>query len=232
MAIDTTITPPPPPPPPPAARPGRRAAGPTAAPSSVRVRRRWGRFAAGATLALLGAWISAMLFVSVGNRVEVVAVARDVDKFGKLEKDDLRTVRVAADPSIDTIAASQLDELVGRYAAVDLTPGTLLSPKQLVRKDAQVVAPDESVVGIELDPGDAPASLLEGGTDVLVVIGPKGTGGGEAPRAVPGWLLRINDTDEDSGKRLVDVVVSESSAPDVAAASADDRVTLAALEVD
>src|ERR687893_2178446 len=55
---------------------GRRTPTPVAAsPGGLPTRRRWGRFAAGVTLALLGAWVFAAIYVSAGERVEVIAIA-------------------------------------------------------------------------------------------------------------------------------------------------------------
>src|SRR5687768_13815590 len=67
---------------------GRRGPAPvSSSPGGLPTRRRWGRFAAGVTLALLGAWVFAALYVSAGERVEVVALARDVPMFQAIEED-------------------------------------------------------------------------------------------------------------------------------------------------
>ncbi|HEY8527848.1 MAG TPA: SAF domain-containing protein [Acidimicrobiales bacterium] len=209
----------------------RRAALPAASSAEgLPARRRWGRVAAGAVLALLGGWIFASLYVSAGERVEVLAVASDVDRFEQIERDDLRTVRVAADPGVDTIDADEADDLVGRYAAVDLRRGSLLSPSQLLAEDARVVADDEAVVGAMLAPGDVPQGALAGGIDVMVVIRPPNTAPDAEVEQVPGWLLAFGDADENTGDREVSLVVPETAAPDVAAAASDERVAVVALE--
>ena len=96
------------------------------APSGLPARRRWGRVAAGGVLALVGAWTAASLYASAGERVEVVVVAGEVDRFEEIARDDLKVVRVAADPGVDTIPGADLDDLVGRVAATDLSDGVLL----------------------------------------------------------------------------------------------------------
>ena len=78
-----------------AARPGL---GVPVAPSGLPARRRWGRVAAGGVLALVGAWTAASLYASAGERVEVVVVAGEVDRFEEIARDDLKVVRVACGP--------------------------------------------------------------------------------------------------------------------------------------
>src|SRR5262245_60401267 len=91
---------PPPPPPPPGdagalrARQLRAAAVPPAALPQAPHRRRWGRIVAGAVLVLLGGLVTASMFVSAGNRVEVIGLANDVAKNETIEADDLTRVRV------------------------------------------------------------------------------------------------------------------------------------------
>jgi SAF domain-containing protein len=209
----------------------RRAALPTATSAEgLPARRRWARVAAGAVLALLGGWVFASLYVSAGERVEVLAVAHDVDRFETVDRDDLRTVRVAADPDVDTVDASDADDIVGRAAATDLREGSLLSPSQLVAEDARLVGDNEAVVGAELAPGDIPEGALAGGIDVMVVLGPADTAPGGEVDQVPGWLLEFGDPDENTGDRRVSLVVPEDRAADVAAAASDERVAVVALE--
>ncbi|HLM64769.1 MAG TPA: SAF domain-containing protein [Acidimicrobiales bacterium] len=208
----------------------RRAALPTSTnPEGLPARRQWARVAAGAALALLGGWIFASLYVSAGERVEVLAVAEQVDRFETIEADDLRTVRVAADPGVETIDADQADELVGRAAATDLLPGSLLSPAQVVPADTRLVSDNEAVVGAELGPRDAPEGLV-GGVDLFIVIRPEDTvtGGGEEVR-VEGWLRDVGDADENTGDRQVSLVVPRTQAADVSSAAADERLSLVAL---
>lgn len=208
----------------------RRAAlpAPTTA-EGLPARRQWARVAAGAALALLGGWIFASLYVSAGERVEVLAVAQPVDRFDVIQNGDLRTVRVAADPGVDTIDADEADELVGRAAATDLIPGSLLSPDQVVAVGTRLVAANEAVVGAELGRGDAPEGL-QGGIDVMIVLRPRdnATGEGEETR-VDGWLREVGDPDDNTGDRQVSLVVPQAQAADVSAAASDERLSLVAL---
>jgi hypothetical protein len=215
-------------PPPPRSRLGRRPSEPVvSSPQGLPVRRRWGRFAAGAVLALLGAWIFASLYVSAGERVEVLAMAHDVDQYETIESSDLKTVRVAAGPEVETIRAKHRDEIVGRQAAGALHEGMLLAPSEVIGKGKRVVAPDEAMVTVAADPTQA--SALEPGMDVNVVVSaPQATEAGE-PHSYPGWILAIGDEDDQTRVRPITAVVDRSAATIVADAAADDRVSFVGL---
>ena len=206
-------------------------------PEGLPARRRWARVAAGAVLALLGGWVFASLYQSAGERVEVLAVSADVDRFAEIQRDDLRMVRVAADPGVDTVRGGDVDDIVGRRAAVDLVEGSLLTDGQVLPRGEDVVGDNEAIVGAELAPGDAPQSALVGGVDVQVVIRPSATASattaaGEAPEAtrVSGWLLEVGEPDENTRARPVELVVPETSSAAVQAAAAEERLSLVVLE--
>jgi hypothetical protein len=175
------------------------------------------------------------LWLRAGDRLEVVALAGDVQAYETVARYDLRTVRVAAPEGVDIVRASEIDELVGRVAARDLPARSLLVESDLFPADESVVSDAEAVVGVRLAPGAAPVELARGRA-VLAVIRPLQTAGvdraaGEA-RAVEGWVLKTGDlsTGTQAGGLSVSVVVPRDEATEVAAASADDRLSLVALE--
>jgi hypothetical protein len=213
-------------PPPPRARLGRRREPVASSPQGLPVRRRWGRFAAGAVLALLGAWIFASLYVSAGDRVEVLALARDVPQFEEIESSDLRTVRVAAGPEVETVEAGDRDDIVGRKAALPLREGMLLTESQVVPKDQDVMAPDETGVPVVLKAGLA--DVLDSGLEVSVVVSPPANSEEEV-HAYPGWISMIGDADEQTGDRTVVAVVKRSASAAVADAALNDRVSFLPL---
>ncbi len=204
---------------------GRRAAlvGPRTA-GDVPMRRRWGRFAAGTCLALLGGLLFAALYVSAGSRVEVLVAARDIGAYEVIERDDLRVERVAAEPDVGTVDGSDLDDMVGRAAATAIPEGALLAPEQVFEDGAQVVGDGEVVVGMEVTLAEAPRALASGDSVVLAVDSSPGSDA--APRAVDGWVLELGDRDESTDKLDVSVVVARTVAVDVGLAAADGRVSL------
>ncbi len=211
--------------------PGSRRAFPLpASPSGLPTRRRWGRVAVGAVLALLGAWLGMVLVATAGGRVETVAMARDVGRGHRVERDDLTVVRVAADPGVETVPADEIDDVVGRVAGSDLPEGALLAHDHLLDEGERLVGPDEVVVGARLGAPAAPRGDVPSGTPVLVVLRPgAGNDDGEL-REVPGWLRDIGDPLETTGAREVSVVVPVEAAAEVAAAAADERLAVVTLE--
>jgi hypothetical protein len=212
-----------------------RGAGPPvgSSPSGLVARRRWGWVLAGVGAVVVGGWGSASLWLRAGDRVEVVALAGDVSAYETVTRGDLRTVRVAAPEGVDVVAASKIDDLVGRVAASDLPGRSLLVESDLFRAGESVVDTAEAVVGVRVGPGTAPVELARG-RRVLAVIVPAQTAAsdtGEA-RGVEGWVLRSEDltTGTQTGGLSVSVVVPRDEATGVAAAAADDRLSLVALE--
>lgn len=199
-------------------------------PSGLPVRRRWGRVAAGIGATVVGAWGFAALYVSADERAEVVVAAADVGRLEVIERGDLRVARVSVEPGIDTIPASQLDELEGRVASTDLLSGALLSPGHLVDEDTPVVTPDEALVGARFRRGEVPTTGARPGAEALVVIRPaEGLAGTSPIRQVEGWLLDVGDVDLNSGEQAATVVVPRNVAAEVTAAAADGRLSVVVL---
>ena len=156
-------------------------------PGEVPTRRRWGRVAAGSCLALLGGLLFAVLYLSAGQRVDVLVAAHDIGPFETIERGDLRIERVAADPDVATIEGANLDDIVGRTAAAAIPEGGLLAPDQVYAEDARIVGSGEAVVGIQLAPGQAPEALRTG--DAVIVGIEAGAGPDAQPEQVSGWVL-------------------------------------------
>lgn len=192
------------------------------------VRRRWGRIGGGVLAAVVGGWLFASLYLSADDRVEVLAMASDVDRFDVIERSDLRVVTIAEDTDVSSIPASRLEDLVGRVASTDIVAGALLVDGQLLPDGDRLVAADEAVVGVLVGPGDSPTTGMNRGALVSVVVRPAaGTNGTVAE--VPGWIAGIGGEVSSSGDRPVEVVVARADAARVSAAAADRRVTIVVL---
>jgi hypothetical protein len=173
---------------------------------------------------------------SAGERTDVLAVASDVARHERIERSDLSVVRVGSDPGLEMIPSGQLDEMVGRVAAVDLVPGSLLAPDQVVQEGQRVVGAGEALVGARLKAGELPPDGVRAGSDVMVVVRPTSpamTRGGDASAGtveVQGWLLSLGEADQATGAQSLSLVVPRSAAAGVAAAAADGQVSLVVLE--
>jgi hypothetical protein len=153
-------------------------------------------------------------------------MARDVPQYEEIESSDLRTVRVAAGPEVDTIKAGDRDDIVGRKAAIPLREGSLLAPGQVVDEGKEVIGPDEAGVPVVLSAGLA--GVLESGMDVSIVVSPPQNTEGDGD-AYQGWVSSIGPGDEQTGERTVVVVVKRSASTVVADAARDDRVSILPL---
>src|SRR5690606_19287468 len=112
--------------------------GPAEAPRLVRQRRiRRGWVGIGVLAIVLAALGSATLFRAIGPSQEYLALARDVPVGAQVTASDLRVVRLSASPGLSSVPLSEVDQVIGRYAAVPLVAGSLLTPEQLTTEPAR-----------------------------------------------------------------------------------------------
>ncbi|MER5382360.1 SAF domain-containing protein [Streptomyces sp. NPDC002688] len=163
----------------------------------------------------------AVLLLQVGHRTEVVTVVRDVQVGQVLTEQDLGKASIALDPAVKAVHADDLDQVVGKRAAVELRPGSLLAPSQ-VTKDSLVKA-GEQLVPIGLKPEQIPATVLVPGQKVqLVHVPAQGeTGTDKAsesrPQTLPGRVVNVSSAAPGTGVVVVDVATSTDGGPTVAA---------------
>ncbi|MFF5265204.1 SAF domain-containing protein [Actinomadura viridis] len=184
----------------------------------------------GLLLVAVSATLTAWLFISAGNRVEVLAVTRDVPVGSVIGASDLATTRAAVEGTVQTIPAAQSRNVVGRIAAVDLRAGALLSPSQVTT--ALTPAPGQQIVAVGLKSAQLPAGNLKPGDQVLIVATPGADGQdtgatATAPltRDLPATVDRVAQPDAD-GSVVVNLLVSAASGPTVAKQASLGRVAL------
>lgn len=188
-------------------------------------RRRRGRIAAGAAVMAVSGWLAVAVFASAGSRDEVLVVARPVDRFEQVERDDLRVVRVAADSRVGSVPADRMDDVVGRPASVPLVEGSLLHEDQVLHEDV-VVGDGEAAVGAVLAEEDFPSTLAAGAEVEVVVRPPAGSTSG--PLTLGAWVLAVEDAERaGTESRRVTLVVPARDVALVSAAASDDRVSVA-----
>jgi len=133
--------------------PGRRVRGPEVIVGLVVT----GVFALGAVL----------LHLSAVDRSPALAVVGSVERGDTLSSSDIKVIYVSSDDALARLDESQLTQVIGQVALVDLAPGTLLS--RSVVADRPALDPGEGVVGLSLEPGGYPALGLAPGDRVSVV---------------------------------------------------------------
>jgi hypothetical protein len=200
-----------------------RSAPPAVAPP--RIRRRPGLLAIGVALIALASLAAAYLTQVVGSTVPVVAIAQNMRAGEVLDRTDLRIANINADPALHPIGASQLNALIGKRAAVDLSAGSLLTDAAVT--DRVLPGAGRSLVGIALTAAQLPAEPLRAGDRVRIVDTPGAQGG--PPSATPATIAaEVVSTvgPNDTGMTIVNVTVDAGRAADLAARVATGRVAL------
>ncbi|TDC79742.1 hypothetical protein E1285_35645 [Actinomadura sp. 7K507] len=191
---------------------------------------RRGRILLGTLLIATSAAVVAWLFVSAGNRADVLVIVRDLPVGTPVSTADLATTRAGVDAPVQTIPASRADEVVGKIAAVDLRAGSLLSPGQLTT--TLTPGQGQQIVAVGLKASQLPVGALRPGDHVLVVPTP-GTAGQDAAssgtsplgREVAAAVDRVSQPDAD-GTAVVNLLIAAESGPTVAKQAALGRVAL------
>jgi hypothetical protein len=183
----------------------------------------------GVILVIGGALVFAAVAVSLGGRQSVLAMAGPVPAGQVVRDADLVEVSMASDGGLRAIAASDRDTVVGQTAALDLIEGTLVTRDHLGAGSGP--GEGKAVIGLALEPGQVPSSELAPGdrVDVLDTGTAPASGQRSEPRVLAG--ARVSEverveTGASTGDVVVSLVVDDVQAPDIAAAHADDRVTL------
>jgi hypothetical protein len=207
---------------------GGQGAAPVSPPRVVgqrRVRRGW--VAAGVLFIVLSALGSVTLFRALGPSEEYLAVATDVPAGAQVTPADLMVVRLHHTPGLSVVPMREAGEVVGKYAAVPLAAGTLVSPAQLT--DRLAPGPGEQLVAISWSRNELPGGTLRGGDRVLLVA----TGGQAAssgPTAEPPTfdaVVHLVQPAEGRGNNVVvSLLVADRDGPAVATLAANDRVSV------
>jgi hypothetical protein len=182
---------------------------------------------------LIGALGGAVVVSRAGDRVDVLAVARDVPVGQRVTAQDVKVVSFADDPGLSPIPAAQRAAVVGQRVVVELHPGELLSRSQLSPRGG--LGDTEQVVGVELKRGFVPRDELRPGDKVAAVVLPaqgvdtgsaaSGSAGGEAPETIAATVKSVGSPDS-TGAVVVNLVVAPADGPLLATKAAAKQVAL------
>lgn len=192
---------------------------------SGNLRRRPMRAVVAIAIAAACGLIVAYLFTAVASTSSVLVVSQPVTKGAVITAADLSTAQVNDDPAVATIPASQGSDVVGTRAAIDLVPGALLTDGSITSQ--LVPAIGQSVVGMQLSPGQLPAMGLTTGDQVRIVTTPRAQDDPPttAPATLAATVAAVYPPDVD-GKQQVDFTVPQGSAALLAANGATQRVVV------
>ncbi|MFE4395850.1 MULTISPECIES: SAF domain-containing protein [Streptomycetaceae] len=180
-------------------------------------RRRPAVLAMAVALIAAGGLGGAVLYNSTGQRVAVLALARDVPWGQVITEDDLVVARIAGDPALHPLAAQDRTKAVGMRAATDLKRGAMLTGADLAQ--GLSVQPGQIVVGVSAKRSQLPASRLQPGVQLVVVFIPDN---GRAD-SLPATVITVGRVDTD-GSQVIDVAVGTADGPRLAQWVASGRI--------
>ncbi|MCM2430964.1 SAF domain-containing protein [Streptomyces sp. RKAG337] len=192
-------------------------------------RRRPGFIAMAVALIAVGVGANAWLYLATGDRQPVVAVAHDVPMGAQLTSDDLVEARIATDPVLAPVPASQLKKMIGKRTTVGLTKGSLLTTQSVT--DQPLIKQGQQLVGVSLAPAQIPSSVLSPGQTVNVVHTPKNNGSSDGSASsgkdtpVQAVVIEVGKPDN-SGDRVVDLAVNALDGSTLAKWSANGEASL------
>ena len=193
----------------------------------VRVRRRPVLIVVSVASLLLGAFGGVWLWTSATSRVEVIATRTTIERGTVITAADLVTVRMGVDPAVQTVPAADAATVVGKRAALDIAAGGLVTRASIT--DAVVPPKGFTVVGLALGRGLLPATPLKVGDAVRIVQTPGAAASGQpvsGPVATIGATVVSVSKSTDNQAALVDVLVAQDAAADLAARASAGKVAL------
>ncbi|MGB2570403.1 SAF domain-containing protein [Micromonospora citrea] len=200
---------------------------PVAPPKVVRQRRtRPGLLGLAVLLIALGGLGAAFAVTSVRATGSYLAVARPVEVGRTLSADDLVSVQVSGGAGLSPVPAKKLDEVVGKRAAVGLTPGTLLTMEQLT--DAPLLGPGQQQIALGLEPSQVPARKLHPGDKVLLVSTPAADDSQAPGTRFTGTV--IDTATPENEDVVVYVALPTRDVPAVVVLAAQERIALVLVE--
>ncbi|MFE4970562.1 SAF domain-containing protein [Kitasatospora sp. NPDC056651] len=180
-------------------------------------RRRPAVLAMAVALIAAGGLGGAVLYNSTGQRVAVLALARDVPWGQVITEDDLVVARIAGDPALHPVSAQDRVKAVGMRAATDLKRGAMLTGADLAQ--GLTVQPGQIVVGVSAKHSQLPASRVQPGVQLVIVFTPD-NGRADSLAATAITVGRV-DTD---GSQVIDVAVGTADGPRLAQWVASGRI--------
>jgi hypothetical protein len=191
-------------------------------------------------LILVGALGVTMLVLQVGNRVEVVKVTKEIQA-GESVGDNVTSVMVAADDSINYVTWEQLNTLKSLKAKTTIYPDTVVMG-QMFAKKASLPAGKASV-GLALKEGQYPSDIKAGdivsayrvstsGAPSNSTDDSTGSGGTSSSGGAIVDDARVNNVAEDddatvsTGNLSLTVIVDEADAAALASAAAANQVAI------
>lgn len=176
-----------------------------------KIRRRPIHIIATITAIFIGAAIAAWGWTATTTSEAVVAARTTIPRGAVITADDLTTTQISGDNTLKVVPGDDVDELVGKRAALDIAAGGLLTPEMTTNDNMPPAG--QSIVGISLTPAQVPAITPRSG-DKVRLVATTGEGGETSSTAPLTTSAEVIDssTDEVSGNTVVNVLVPYADA--------------------
>ena len=126
-------------------------------------------------LILLGALGATTLVLQAGDRVEVIKVTDDIQAGESINSNNVTSVMVAADDSINYVKWSQLNSLKSYKARSTIYAGTVVIGEMLTQGSS--LPAGKASVGVALKEGQYPADVKPGDVVAVYNVGTSGSSG-------------------------------------------------------
>ncbi|MBX6749189.1 MAG: flagellar biosynthesis protein FlgA [Micromonosporaceae bacterium] len=192
--------------------------------------RRWrpGLVALAVALIATGGLTAAYAVTLVGGTHAYLAVGREVQAGTRITEDDLVVVRISADPGLRPLAADRVADVVGKYAAVPLFPGELLTERQLT--DVPLGGAGTYLVSIAVPQDRVPAQRIRPGVKVLLVATPSDSFGSSTEEDEETEIFQATVVDitpgTQPGRYYVNVSVADGDGARIATLAAANRIVI------
>ncbi|MGH9187176.1 MAG: SAF domain-containing protein [Acidimicrobiales bacterium] len=194
--------------------------------------RRWS-LALLAVLVTVGAALAfVVLWMNAGDREPVLVAARNIAAGQTISAEDVKVVRLAADPGVDPIPASRRDDVIDQPAATDLLAGTVLIGDHVGEQTG--LQTGTAVIAIPVPVSELPSSDVQPGDrlKLFVTAAPGDPNAGDAELIGDGRVFAVQAGEEGATAIRVSITVDEDLVPAVAAAIQGDRIYLALVATD
>lgn len=196
-----------------------------ATPAPPKLKRRPLLVALAVAFIAIGALLAGYLVTATGDARPVLAVRRDIPRGTVIQRADLIEARINPDPALKTMPATEIDQVVGKRARIDLGTGGLVSADTLTT--ANIPADGQTIVGVALSPTQMPGQPLNPGARVRIITTPRQQD--DPPTKVPDGVraqVISQRATNDTGQVVIDVTVPTNEAANLAAIVATGRVAL------
>ena len=170
---------------------------------------------------MLGAYA---VYVQISDTQPVIAVVSAVPRGQQITQADLAIVEVGFDPMLKPLPASELGNVVGKYAKADLVVGTFLTPDSVGNQPEPNSG--EAMVGVVLATGRYPDVGLAPGNKVELVPVPDPSNPVVPTAGIPATITSIASNGSSGNSLLFNLTVSQLDAYQVSTLAANNRLTL------